>query len=446
MSSAAAVSLPSVGTSSAILSMPPPRVSTFFPSTTAAISSSFSGPSTMGPTWISQQLNQQKRKVPIAPMDFSVIPSKRVKKQKPVTCFSQSAVGERVMEITYPNPLKEKKDLSPTDFIVTQVTMGTSSESLQGEALSAVDALCKKLQEIKEEKRQLKEQNKYLLQALQKMGSAPPTTAAETSELLSQEKINEYAKIGEQGMAVSAWRSQILKDSEKVIAEFSDLYLNISKVNKELQALAGPISEELEHARLQHEAFQQMFDCSVEDLVKFGVFGHPRALNKIMSTLDYRVDQLEFILEKIDKVKEEALDAMHQMERIVLNMSPGLLTPSFTLRKADETTRIFKEIASQGTGPEVTFDTESINNLLACRDFIGFLIEAEKDYSKLPEKLIDERETCEAISDRHKDPSQDQLGPIINKFMEYRSQFHISSPEEQQKQSTPFRPQDDDDE
>ncbi|KAH9289167.1 hypothetical protein KI387_033284, partial [Taxus chinensis] len=59
------------------------------------------------------------------------------------------------------------------------------------------------------------------------MGSAPPTTAAETSELLSQEKINEYAKIGEQGMGVSTWRSQILKDIEKVIAEFFDLYLNI---------------------------------------------------------------------------------------------------------------------------------------------------------------------------------------------------------------------------
>ncbi|KAH9323585.1 hypothetical protein KI387_018224, partial [Taxus chinensis] len=98
-----------------------------------------------------------------------------------------------------------------------------------GKALSAVDALCKKLKEIKEEKRKLKEQNKYLLQALQKMGRAPPTTAAETFELLSQEKINDYAKIGEQGMVVSTWRSQILKDSEKVIVEFSDLYLNISK-------------------------------------------------------------------------------------------------------------------------------------------------------------------------------------------------------------------------
>ncbi|KAH9317221.1 hypothetical protein KI387_018990, partial [Taxus chinensis] len=89
-----------------------------------------------------------------------------------------------------------------------------------GEALSTVDALCKKLQEIKEEKMLLKEQNKYLLQALQKMGSAPPMTATETSELLSQEKINEYLKIDEQGMAVSAWRNQILKDSERVIAEY----------------------------------------------------------------------------------------------------------------------------------------------------------------------------------------------------------------------------------
>ncbi|KAH9324461.1 hypothetical protein KI387_004639, partial [Taxus chinensis] len=150
------------------------------------------------PAWISQQLSQQKRKVPIAPMDFSVIPAKGAKKLKPVARFSKSAAGERIMEIAYPDPLKEKKDLSPTDFTVTQVTMGTSSESLQGEALSAVDALCQKLQETKEEKRLLKEQNKYLLQALQKMGSAPPTTAAETSELLSQEKINEYAKIGEQ--------------------------------------------------------------------------------------------------------------------------------------------------------------------------------------------------------------------------------------------------------
>ncbi|KAH9316744.1 hypothetical protein KI387_043982 [Taxus chinensis] len=271
------------------------------------------------------------------------------------------------------------------------------------------------------------------------MGSAPPTTTAETPEPLSQDKINEYTKIVEQGIAVSAWRSQILKDSKRVIAKFSNLYLNINKANKELQALAGPISEELDHARLQHETFQQMFDYSVKDLVKFGVFGHPRALNKVISTLDYQMDQLEFILEKINKVKEEALDTMHQMEQIILNMSPRLLTP-FTLRKVDETIQIFKEIVSQGLGPEVTFDVKSINNLLACQDFIGFLIEAEKEYSKLLEKLIDEQETCEVISERHKDPSQDQLEPMISKFMEYCAQFHILSPEQQQKQATPFRP------
>ncbi|KAH9297244.1 hypothetical protein KI387_028926, partial [Taxus chinensis] len=67
-----------------------------------------------------------------------------------------------------------------------------------------------------------------------------------------------------------------------------------------------------------------------------------------------------------------------------------------------------------GLGPEVTFDAESINNLLSCRDFIGYLIEVENDYFKLPERFTDERETCEAISDRHKDPSQDQLQPMIS--------------------------------
>ncbi|KAH9319237.1 hypothetical protein KI387_021006, partial [Taxus chinensis] len=69
-----------------------------------------------------------------------------------------------------------------------------------GEALFTVDALCKKLQEAKEEKRLLKEQNEHLLHALQKMGSALPTTTVKTPEPLSQDKINEYAKIGEQGM------------------------------------------------------------------------------------------------------------------------------------------------------------------------------------------------------------------------------------------------------
>ncbi|KAH9304455.1 hypothetical protein KI387_008859, partial [Taxus chinensis] len=195
MSSSPAVSLPPMSTSSASLLMPPPSVSTFFPSTTAAAPFSVSGPSPISPAWISQHLSQQKRKVPVALMDFSMIPSKGVKKQKPITRFSQSASGERVMEITYPNPLKDKKDLSSEDYTVTQVTMGTSSENIQGEALSIVDALCKKLQEAKEEKRLLKEKNKHLLQALHKMGSAPPTTAAETPEPLSQDKIDEYGKI-----------------------------------------------------------------------------------------------------------------------------------------------------------------------------------------------------------------------------------------------------------
>ncbi|KAH9326795.1 hypothetical protein KI387_006973, partial [Taxus chinensis] len=75
---------------------------------------------------------------------------------------------------------------------------------------------------------------------------------------------------------------------------------------------------------------------------------------------------------------------------------------------------VFNEIVSQRLGPEVMFDAKSISNLLACRDFIGYLIEVENVYSKLPEKLTDEWETCEAISDRHKDPSQDQLQPMIS--------------------------------
>ncbi|KAH9296356.1 hypothetical protein KI387_039944, partial [Taxus chinensis] len=170
----------------------------------------------------------------------------------------------------------------------TQVTMGTSSESLQGEALSAMDALCKKLQEEKEKKRMLKEQNKHLLQALQRMGNAPPIAATETPEVLSQEKINEYTKIGEQGAAVSSWREKILRDSEEVITKFTGLYQSIDKANNELQEIAGPISEELDHARLQHETFQKMVDCPTDDLLKFGVIDHPRAHNKALVTLDYQ--------------------------------------------------------------------------------------------------------------------------------------------------------------
>ncbi|KAH9302230.1 hypothetical protein KI387_013813, partial [Taxus chinensis] len=64
----------------------------------------------------------------------------------------------------------------------------------------------------------------------------------------------------------SSWRDQILKDSEEVIVKFIELYQNINQVNKYLQAIAGPISEELDHARLQHETFQKMLDCSVNNL------------------------------------------------------------------------------------------------------------------------------------------------------------------------------------
>ncbi|KAH9320377.1 hypothetical protein KI387_043973 [Taxus chinensis] len=196
-SSSPTVSLPLLSNSLASHSMPPPSVSMHFPSATTVAPSSTSGPTPISPAWISQHLSQQKRKVPITLMDFSVIQSKGAKKQNHITRFSQSASRERVMEIAYPNPLKDKKDLSLMDYTVTQVMMGMSSESLQGEALSAVDALCKKLQEAKEEKRLLKEKNKHLLHALQKMGSAPPTTATETPKPLSQDRINEYTKIGE---------------------------------------------------------------------------------------------------------------------------------------------------------------------------------------------------------------------------------------------------------
>ncbi|KAH9316067.1 hypothetical protein KI387_024694, partial [Taxus chinensis] len=129
---------------------------------------------------------------------------------------------------------------------------------------------------------------------------APLATATKTPKALSQEKINEYAKIGEKGMAVSSRRDQILKNSEEVIMKFMELYQNIYQANKELQVIGGPISEELDHAKLQHETFQKKLDYPVDDLVKFGIFDHPRAPNKVLAALDYRVDQMEFFLEKID--------------------------------------------------------------------------------------------------------------------------------------------------
>ncbi|KAH9297877.1 hypothetical protein KI387_029559, partial [Taxus chinensis] len=59
----------------------------------------------------------------------------------------------------------------------------------------------------------------------------------------------------------------------------------------------------------------------------------------------------------------------------------------------DDTIRIFKEIDSQGLVSEATFDKESINNLLACHDFVGYLMEAGNEYFKLLERIRDEWET-----------------------------------------------------
>lgn len=69
-------------------------------------------------------------------------------------------------------------------------------------------------------------------------------------------------------------------------------------------------------------------------------------------------------------------------------------------------------------------------------------MEAGNEYFKLSERLRDERETCEVIDDHTKGPAQDHLQAMVSKFMEYRAQFHITSPE--QKQDTPFQPRDDD--
>ncbi|KAH9310035.1 hypothetical protein KI387_037946, partial [Taxus chinensis] len=292
--------------------------------------------------------------------------------------------------------------ISPEEEESVSVPTGTSTQDVATTATSEVPTIPSPAPpspphvaqlttplEAKEEKRILKEKNKHLLQAMQKMGSAPPVAATKTPEALSQEKINEYSKIGEQDQA-----------------------------NKELQAIIGPISEELDHVRLQHKTFQKMLDCPVDDLMKFYIFGHPKAPNKVFAALDYRVDQMEFVLEKIDKIKEEALDAMHQMEQIILRMSPGFLTPSYALRKANDTIWLFKGITSQGLESEVTFDAESINNLLAYRDFVGYLMEVGNEYFKLPERLRDERETCEVIGDHTKGPAQDQLQTMVSpKFL-----------------------------
>ncbi|KAH9297436.1 hypothetical protein KI387_029118, partial [Taxus chinensis] len=83
-----------------------------------------------------------------------------------------------------------------------------------------------------------------------------------------------------------------------------------------------------------------------------------------------------------------------------------------------------------GLASEATFDKESINNLLAYCDFIGYLMEVGNEYVKLPKRLRDEWETCEVIRDHTKGPAQDQIQVMVNKFMEYPAQFHISSLEQ----------------
>ncbi|KAH9309256.1 hypothetical protein KI387_037167, partial [Taxus chinensis] len=98
---------------------------------------------------------------------------------------------------------------------------------------------------------------------------------------------------------------------------------------------------------------------------------------------------------RIDKIKDEALDARYNMEQTVTKMSPGMLSESYNLREADDTFQCFKAIVTQGLAPEVTFDRESINNLLACHDFISFLIDACETFTELPDKLKNEKETCE---------------------------------------------------
>ncbi|KAH9303260.1 hypothetical protein KI387_014843, partial [Taxus chinensis] len=73
------------------------------------------------------------------------------------------------------------------------------------------------------------------------------------------------------------------------------------------QTLASPVSEELENAQTQTRGLP----TNVRTVSRrFGTLGSIRSskdLQKTMSTLGYQIDQLELVLEKIDKVKEEAL-------------------------------------------------------------------------------------------------------------------------------------------
>ncbi|KAH9300832.1 hypothetical protein KI387_012415, partial [Taxus chinensis] len=100
------------------------------------------------------------------------------------------------------------------------------------------------------------------------MGNAPPVTTTEPIQVHSQEKMNEYVKIGEQGTTVSSWIERILRDNEEIIGKFTLLYQEITQANKEIQAVASALSEEFDNARLQHETFQTMVNYSSDNLLK----------------------------------------------------------------------------------------------------------------------------------------------------------------------------------
>ncbi|KAH9295092.1 hypothetical protein KI387_038680, partial [Taxus chinensis] len=90
-----------------------------------------------------------------------------------------------------------------------------------------------------------------------------------------------------------------------------------------------------------------MVNYSADDLLKINVINHPHAHNKALTALDYWVDQMEYILERIDKIKDEALEARYNMEQTVAKMAPGMLSESYNLREVDDTFQHFKAIVTQ---------------------------------------------------------------------------------------------------
>ncbi|KAH9308807.1 hypothetical protein KI387_036718, partial [Taxus chinensis] len=56
---------------------------------------------------------------------------------------------------------------------------------------------------------------------------------------------------------------------------------------------------------------------------------------------------MEYILERIDKIKDEALDARYNMEQIVTKISTGMLSESYNLKEANDTFQHFKAIITQ---------------------------------------------------------------------------------------------------